>query len=243
MTTALAIITAAYRESNITPMGQPLSANQIAEALPRLQSLLASVVGFEVGERLQDYPIGSLGVTGTSVGPTPSTALPANVRLIVNDNVAHTVSMPSNPANGARIGIVDGQQNFATYPLTLNGNGRRVAGVSSYVVNVNGFTGEFVYNESLGNWEAATLITENSQMPYGIEYDDVFITLLAMRLNPRYGRAVSAETKYSLDRAMGRMKAFHRQRRTVSIDGALLTGDGLRRGFSRVDPYNPGDGY
>jgi hypothetical protein len=164
--------------------------------------------------------------------------------LIINDNQAHTVSMPYHPANGSRIGIVDGQQNFSLYPLTLNGNGRRINGLPSYVINTDGFTGEFIYREESGSWEAVAVLAEGDEMPYGIQHDDVFITLLAMRLNPRYGRSVSAETKYTLDRSLNQLRATHRQRRPVRTGLPAMTSDRYHGdwGGGRVDPYNPGDG-
>jgi hypothetical protein len=50
MTVASSIITDAYREGNIIPMGSTPNANQQTEALSRLNVILTSTIGNEVGD-------------------------------------------------------------------------------------------------------------------------------------------------------------------------------------------------
>lgn len=244
MATALAIITDAYRESNIIPVGQVPSTNHQNEAFTRLKALIASIYGNDLGAPLVDWPVGvedyqeSMAGWGSANWSYPQ----PNVRLVCNLGSAETVYMPFSPDNGARIAVLDRKGNFATYNLTLHGNGRTINGADSVTLNTNDYNEGFIYRADRGEWVLLTALANvNANMPFADAYDDYFVTLLAARLNPRYGRALSQETTAWLAEMRNKMQAEHRQTRKVTADPGVLTQNHARPG-RQIDPYNPGFG-
>jgi hypothetical protein len=58
-------------------------------------------------------------------------------------------------------------------------------------------------------------------MPLPQEYDDYFVTRLAMRLNPRYGQAVPDVTVEAMNRIEQKIRARYRQPRPRQDIGTL----------------------
>ena len=108
MTLISSIITDAFREGNILPLGKAPNANQAAEALRLFNSCIAALYGDEAGESLTDWPLGNygrespeydLGYTDHRLDhPT------INRRLIAVNETAKTVYFPLRPQDGARKG-------------------------------------------------------------------------------------------------------------------------------------------
>jgi hypothetical protein len=241
VTAALAIITDGFRESNIIPLGQTPNANQQAEGLTRLKALIASVYGWDVGAPLRDWPVGISAYNESQAGwnsgdwsyPT------ANSRLIVNITTPQTIYLPQNPKEGARIGLVDIGGNLATYNVTVDGNGRTVEGQQSVVLDTDSAERAWIYRADKGNWERIdALANVDAEMPFPEEFDDYFVTQLAMRLNPRYGRAISQETATRMAEIKNQLVARYRQPRNIHADPGALQMNRTRYG-RRVDPYNP----
>lgn len=244
MATALAIITDAYRESNIIPVGQVPTANHQAEAFTRLKALIASVYGNDLGAPLVDWPVGVAGYNESMAGWGSSNwAHPQpNVRLICNLESAQTVYLPFAPDDGARIEVVDRLGNFATYNLTLDGNGRNVEGAATAVLAADGYSEGFLYRADLGEWKLITTLPNTAaELPFPEAFDDYFVTMLAMRLNPRYGRSLSAETTAWLTEMRNMMSSRYRQTRKTIADPGVLVQNKARPGRP-ADPYNPGFG-
>lgn len=244
MTTALVIITDSLRESNTIPLGAVPNTNQVAEGLRRLKALVASVYGADVGAPLVDWPVGVEDYQDSMSGWSESSwAYPrANSRLICNLGAATTVYFPLNPQDGARMSVVDRAGNFATYNLTVHGNGRTIEDALSKVLNTSA-TKDWFYRADQGTWVAmASLADENAAMPFPEEFDDYFVTKLAMRTNPQYGRAMSAESATRLVEMQQQIMARYRQTRSVHADPSVLVTN--RTTYGRpTDPYNPGFGY
>jgi hypothetical protein len=229
MTVTLEIITSAYRESNLIAIGATPTTAQIAEALSRLNALVSSVYGYEVGEPLGDWPIGVEGVVDYSydwtsdVWPYPS----ANVRLIANSTEAQTIYLPPTPSDGARVAIIDPNSRLTAAPVTIDGNGRTIENAANVVLDANGTNRIWLYRAELGNWSLLSTLTgaEGEDFPFPNEFDDYFITKLAMRLNPRYGRSIAQESAVEMDRILEKLRARYRQYKAVlGEDGpAILT--------------------
>jgi hypothetical protein len=188
VTTALATIKGALRESNLIAIASEPNDNQQTEGLDKLRTLIASVFGYEVGTKLFDFPI------------------------------------------GARIGLVDMKGSMATYPITLNAGGRLIEGADSLVVSIDDANYEWMYRADTGNWVRLTLIGIDDELPFPIQYDDYFQTMLAMRLNPRYGRSADAQTVATLQRSLGQLRAAYRQQRSVSAPEDVLRMSNTGRG-------------
>lgn len=225
MTTALAIVTQGYRESNLLAIRGTLTDEQVAEGLERLNALIASVFGFEAGTKLSEWPVGTS--TGTAEISTSWTRAdwqypPQNVQLLVYSPAEETIFLPPFPDNGARIGVLDVLGQLSAFPITLDGNGKLVDNEFSIQIAIDEFGGEWFYRSDLASWLQLTSLLVDSEMPFPLQFDDLFQTLLAMRLNPRYGRSIDPQTKAILDRSMGQLRAMYRQKREVRAPEAVL---------------------
>lgn len=243
MTTTLEIITSAYRESNLIAIGTAPTAPQQAEALKRLNALVSSVYGYEVGDPLVDWPVGVAGVVD-DVGEWDSNAWTypaANARLIANHDSATTVYLPPAPDDGARVAVIDPAGRLSSAPITLDGNGRTVEGSPSVTVSVDGTERTWLYRADKGNWTRLSELTGDvgEEFPFPSEFDDYFITKLAMRLNPRYGRSMSGESVAEMDRVLEKLRARYRQRRLVMGEpGPASLTRGYGGGYSPASTIN-----
>jgi hypothetical protein len=220
MTLLSSIITDAYRETNLIPMGASPNTNQTTEALNRLNPLILSTVGYEAGDELQDLNYGGEYDQSTVINDW----IPDNTRLVLNLESAVTLYLDPEPYEGQLIGIVDAGSNLATYNLTLNGNGRNIEGASTLVLNTDDTASRWMYRADTGNWVKIETLEDTDEMPFPSEFDDYFVLMLAMRLNPRYGQNMAAESVERLRSMRVRLRARYR-RKTFDI----LTDPGLVR--------------
>lgn len=232
MTQALTIIKGALRESNLIALVDDPSPEQETEGLEKLNRLIVSVIGYEVGTKLFEFPIGTEGTDEVTSGWTSAdwSKPPQNVRLMVTDEVAQTIYLPPFPDNGARIGLRDLKNTMATYPITLHASGKLIEGAGSLVVSVDGANYEWMYRSDLGEWVRLTILLTTDNLPFPDRFDDYFETALAMRLNPRYGRALKPETAETLKRMESQIRSTYRQQRAVRADEAVLRMSNTGRG-------------
>lgn len=198
MTLISSIITDAFREGNILPLGKAPNANQAAEALRLLNGLFSSIYGDEAGEDLTDWPLGNFGRESPEYDlaftdyrvdhPT------INRRLIAVNEEAKTVYLTLRPQDGARMGIADPFGRLASVPVSLDANGRTIEGSASVLLDTNGTFREWFYRADLGDWVRLTEKADTDEMPFPADFDNFFITALAMRLNPRYGRTMDDQS-------------------------------------------------
>jgi len=194
MTLVSQIITDGLRESNLIAVGASPKVPEQAEALRRLQNLVSSAIGNDVGEMLLNWPLGNFGraqdwkenvSTQQLQNPT------ANCRLIATAEASMTVNLPAIPSAGARVAIVDPLNRLAAFPVTLDANGAAIEGQATLVLSDNGMNRSWFYRDDLGAWLRTTNLDPAQEFPFPDEFDDYFVTKLAMRLNPRYGKAIS----------------------------------------------------
>jgi hypothetical protein len=191
------IIADAYRESNLIPIGKDPTTAQVTEGLRLLNALFSAVFGDEAGEALIDWPLGNSG------SQTPDTSLTTqqrqhpniNRRLLATNEAAITVYLSPRPQDGSRMGIADPLGTLATYPVTINANGRMIEDVASLTINTVGLTREWFYRADLGEWVRITSKASTDEMPFPSDFDNFFIVYLALRLNPRYGRVIDAQSQ------------------------------------------------
>lgn len=214
MTLVSSIITDAYRESNLIPLVATPSANQIAEALRRLNAILLSTVGNEAGDGLTEYNI-----EGTYNDESLTNEwIPDNARLMLNLTGAKEYSLDPYPQEGQRFAVVDVGSNLATYNVVINGNGRRIEDAAAITLSTDDSYLQWLYRSDIGNWVRIAVLEEADEMPFGIEFDDYFITALAFRLNPRYGQMISAETMNAFQRAKGQLRSRYRTSKQIQSD-------------------------
>lgn len=227
MTVVSDIITDAYRESNLIGLGVTPNDTEAADGLRRLQAVVSGIMGFDVGEPLNDWPIG---LDNVDIEPafynTWNQAIWSrplqNSRLLFDSQNAQTIYFPQQPSDGARMAAIDVAGNLATYPATLEGNGRLIDGELSATLDTDGATGIWFYRADMAQWVTVAPITADGVFPFPSEFDDAFVTMLAMRLNPRYGRAMAAESTAILTDRLGNLRARYRQKQTRPADIGVL---------------------
>lgn len=224
MTIARAIIKQALRESNLIALAADPNDNQNTEGLGKLNSIIAGVFGFKAGVQLREWPVGTDGVSDVSVNWNRNdwAVPPPNVRLMVSSTDPETIVLPSFPDNGARVGLVDLTGSMSAHNVTLDPNGKRIEDATSVTVAIDSANLEWMYRADLGNWQRLTLLGLDDEMPFPIQFDTYFETVLAMRLNPRYGRATAAETGSFLSDSLAQLRATYRQRRNVRAPEEVL---------------------
>jgi hypothetical protein len=92
------------------------------------------------------------------------------------------------------MGIADPFGRLAAFPVTLDANGRTIAGNATLVLNTNGLFREWFYRADIGQWVQLTQKLETDENPFPVDFDNFFITLLSLRLNPRYGRSMDDQS-------------------------------------------------
>lgn len=249
MTTLVSsIIQDALRETNLIPLGVTPTTDQSAEAFRRLSTIVSSVLGNEGGEALTPMPLGQTNVQSPSGYPWWNNNLPGNVFVPVNTRImcnlsgAGLVNLHPKPHDGARMGIVDVAGNFATNHLTINGNGRLIEGQNQMVYSTNSQIKEWFYREDLGNWVVVSPLDSAGSMPFPPEFDDMFIVMLAMRLNPRYGQTIHPASMLALKSAMSKFSARYKQSDTIEpVEDGLLYTTNFHRFLGRFANNTYGD--
>lgn len=239
MTQATSLITSAYREGNLIPVGTTPTVNEQTEALERLNRIIFSTFGHEMGEPLMDwnvpqpqrtapvaanypqlpYPQGldaDLLTTPFAFDQTSQIFLtpPKNSRIVWGE-VTFTVYFPEAPEDGSRMGIVQGSGagdgGAPGQTLTLDGNGRTIAGSNTLVLPAPLTPTEWMYRADQADWRVVVDMGLTDQCPFPPEFDDLWIVWLAIRLAPRYGKTISPDTDSIGLKALKRFMARYRQ--------------------------------
>lgn len=250
MTLISSIITDAYREANIIPLGRAPNANQVTEALRLYNAVLGSIYGDDAGEGLADWPLGTYGnnLPGFQL-PYDNYALvrpPLNRRLIATATTALTLYLSPCPQDGSRMGIADPFGRLAAFPVTLDASGRTIEGNPTILLNTNGLFQEWFYRADLGQWVKLTNRLDTDQNPFPADFDDFFITTLALRLNPRNGREMDEQSVAVYKSARKQFVARYLQSAPLQIDDSLSwpfttrQSYDLQRGFGSQRAFNRG---
>lgn len=197
MTIVSQIITDAHRESNLIALGRTPSAAQQAEAFRRLQNIVDSVMGGEVGELLNNWPLGNYGRDTISRVNADTQVIQhpmINARLIAVNEDPIELQFPVNPSPGSRMAILDPFNRLSQVPVTISGNGRPIEGQLSQTLNVDGTNRSWLYREDLGGWVRLTDLDIDGEFTFPSEFDDYFVISLGMRINPRFGATLDAQS-------------------------------------------------
>jgi hypothetical protein len=214
MTLVLDLVTEAFRENNITPIGTALKTAELAEGLSLFNQHVRGVFGLVVGITLQDWPVPlyqRVGAISSNPPLLPNSRRntnyvldanypPGNARLVW-DGTEQTVYLPDRPQDGARMALVKASGAAATTAgvLTLNGNGRTIEGANTYVL---GEAREWFYEADSADWKALITFTGSDECPFPPGLDEYWITAMAVRLAPRYDKVISAATQATWKRML-----------------------------------------
>lgn len=229
-TPLLTIISDAYRESNITNINSVLTQAQQDEGMRLLARIIGSVYGNEAGENLSSFPIGRVGVTTPGDFPPHFPAnqfFPLNVRVALNLDQPRTILLYPDPEDGSMFAVVD--ENSTTLDVTIDANGRRIEGNPTYEFNeVHGFR-MWMYDATTGVWNVISPLTIDDVCPFPEMFDDMFVIMLAMRLNPRYTTTLAPESIAALKSITSKFKARYAQSVSKQSELALLLTPNIRR--------------
>lgn len=241
MTLVSDIIFSAYRDANNVSINGTLSPAEQAQGLQRLQSLVASIFGNEIGENLNDWPLGNYGLDPQYPIEADAECLvrpQINSRLIATAEEAKTVYLPEWPSDGARMALIDPYARLSTYPVTLDGNGRTIDGAPTLLADTASFSRTWLFRADLGNWVRVDDLDSFSQMPFPIEFDDYFILTLAMRINPTFGRSISPESGTRLRQQQQQLYARYAQSAPLESRSDLSFPFMSVQGYGRSGEHN-----
>ena len=204
MTLNSEIIQDAFRETNMVGMGNVATTEEQTEALALLQRLvntvMASVVGvkyrpwfvptpFHTAPKRRQYPANSAHFEETSNFDIAYP--PINSRVVLRNTQAQTIYMPAEPIDGATMSFVD--VGFGA-DVTIDGNGmffgtegRDTTDVFATRTEGRGPTRQYLFREDTASWNLLSDLTLTGEMPFPELFDEYWITVLAIRLQPRFG--------------------------------------------------------
>jgi len=224
MTQVAEIVEKAFFEAGLTTELQHATPTQMANAVDTLAGVVLFLYGTSVGEQLRPWLLGNFGRATQMQRALPSNILqypPPNVRLIAVNEAALTLNLPGNPSPGSLISISDPHARLATYPVTLAGNGYTIEGAASLVLSTNSANTLWLFRDDLSNWSRVTPLLAADDMPFPGEYDQMFIILMAMRLNPAYGRNISSVQAQFLKDFRQQFDARYVQSLPLQLDQSL----------------------
>lgn len=224
MTLVSDILLQGFQESNLVSANvSALDTARETLALSRFQGIVAQVMGWEAGENLVPWSVGSAGIdtaslpAGAELDATKWKYPPINRRLMCNLAAPETVVLQYQPSDGARIAVQDIPGNFATNPLTLDANGRLIDGNRTLILNTNSTNSVWFYREDLGEWKIISTLLATDTMPFPVEFNDFFAIMLAMRLNPSYGRKMDPLTLQMFKRSREMFMARYKQEEDLDL--------------------------
>lgn len=237
---AQAAVERAYREAAIKRIGDVPTVDEYNEGLDRLNGFLDSLFGAEIGALLTDVQVPIIQRTtdnpnadfnqpfplNLSSFDQPSGALEANTvdqyvlapnsRVLWRGTSNTTVFLPQYPGDGARVSVVN---TGATATLTLDGNGRRIAGANTatFTANITYF-----YRADLGEWIALAPLSLTTTLPLPAEFHRLIICGTAISLTALDEINPTTGTMFMYERLLKRCKERYFQRQAVTPGGQYL---------------------
>lgn len=217
-------ISAAYREADVTTIGTDPTTAESTEALSLFNNFVLRLFGTEFGENLQDWPVppptGQTRVPDSLVSPDLGSTwylVPTvNRRLLLAVTANTTIKFPATPNDGAQIMFVD--VGSTGIDLTLSGNGRLISGQTSIVDTPQTFNGQrYFYRADLASWELVEELGLNDPLPLVSDWNDLFVTYLAIRLAPRNAQKTTEETATIYKSLLSKARARYRQEEATAI--------------------------
>lgn len=221
------ILEKSFFEAGLTTELQHATPTQTRNAMDTISDVIAFAYGTTVGEKLNPWPLGNFGRS------TQSRTLPTlqvlqrpwiNSELVAVNEEAMTVYLPVDPSDGARVGLIDPFSRLASVPITLDGNGRTIEAAATKLLNTNGTNTTWLYRADLGNWAKLSPLLITDDLPFPADYNRMFIILMAMHLNPAYGRNISSTQAQFLKGYQQQFQARYVQSQPLEINTDISFG-------------------
>lgn len=222
------LVNSAFRENGATPAGESPEYENFDEGLDKLLLIFDHVLTNWIGTNFSTLSYGTEGMTNSyakaydRASEIDSSYVPENTKLMCNLSTTKTVYLPPAPNDGARFSVLDVQGNFSTNNLIVNGNGRQIENTASITLSTDNLNREWFYRKDLGNWVRVTDLDADSTSPFPKEFDDLFITMLSIRLTPRNGIPTATETVQTMREAMRAFKSRYTSKKFLQSEEGLL---------------------
>jgi hypothetical protein len=215
MTTIRELVTQAFRENNLIQVGDVPDGAEYAEAELRLVRFIRSLFGYEFGDTLEN-----ISVTSSSESLNP------NSRIILGATSPVSVTLSDHPNDGERFGVLDPKGLLTSFAVIAGaGTIEEEDEVELTTANVNA---EWFYRADVGNWYRVTDLTADDESPFPVEFDDLLVTWLAMRIAPQTGAQTKPEGVQVYNRIKKMFNSRFKQTYTVFPDDALTRTASLR---------------
>jgi len=220
MTTIRTLVTEAFRENNLIQVGDTPTGAEYSEAEKRLLRIISTLFGAGFGEPLTtdvlDYNTSDYGVE-------------PNTRVLVTDETEATIYLRKIPNDGERFSVVDPSALLGASNIVISPLSGTIEGAATLTLSTNNLLREWFYRADTGNWVRVTDLTDASESPFPVEFDDLLIEMLAMRISPRYGTTTAAESAEVFRTMLKMFKARYRQTKEVRSELGLT--------YPREQPY------
>lgn len=209
MSTALELLTRAFREGNLIPLGTSPRPAELAEGLSILNSYMLSQFTMNVGDALREWPVPGRQRTAQvardyplspgadrKLYPTYTHLIPPNSRVIWDGSDQH-VYLADKPEDGALFAVARGSGANAANSgsLTIDGNGRLINGLDTLIIAKAALVpSRWFYRADTAQWTAIEALALTDAMIFPDEFDDVWVCGCSLRLAPRYGKVIPKET-------------------------------------------------
>lgn len=254
MTLNSTLIQAAFRESNYIEQGATPTDGENTEALRLLQSLVDSLMGSTVGIKYRPWHIPSPFNTAPdnrrypALTDSPNAKAvkdldypPIQSRVILRNSAVQTLYFQAQPLDGSIMSIVDAG---FTANVTLDANGMFFGTTGNTRTEVieprsegRNPTREYVFREDTASWNQTSALTLGGEMPYPSQFDDYWITGLALRLSPSFGAKQMEVTMGRFKEMTTFIRGWYRQHQEVLIgDGGVPTEQSYYTGLYGGDP-------
>lgn len=238
MTTLNEICISAFRESQTFDLERVPSDAELNEALARLKNIIelhtrppVQTVWLGRDRRL----VAERGqIVRDFTGLQERNPVPADTYVNLLLDQSYEVFLPSSPGDGSVVSFIDVAGTLGAHELTIVGNGNLISGQPSILLDQTGSTTKLMYRRDLAEWRPVGVLEGASQMPYPTEFDDFWIIMLAMRMNPRYGKEISPITLQVFNDVRSRFMSRYMSHTTPSQPDIIWTADNGNFGN-----YNP----
>ena len=183
--------------------GDP-DANEAADYLLALNTMKRAMFGTLIGPRLSVQT--ATGTTGQA----------ENGGLYMIPAATFTLTLPSNPRSGARVGVADVNFSFGTYNCTVARNGRLLeGGAANLTLSTSGTNRQWWYRGDTGSW---TREADYATLDDAIEFPDALIAYLPYMLSVVIAPEIAAQPTPEM--AAGAVEGREAFFRTYGVRGA-----------------------